>query len=138
EFDDASCLQSTARGGCQRPYLANQYLRGRFEVVNPSQVRGLTLSLDYPGGAVVYPNGKALTRKNLPAAAIGPDTLADKYPLEAFVTASGDLLAEDGTYTGDGRKAGKPDAESRRRIDARVRSIQNFAIPPAALRKGVN
>ncbi len=101
-------------------------------------MRGLTLSLEYRGGAVVYLNGKELTRKNLPAGAITDATLADKYPLEAFVAASGDLLAEEGTYIGDGRKAGKPDADSRKRIDARLRTIQNFAIAPASLRKGVN
>ena len=138
DFNDASWFQSTARGGCQTPYLANQYLRGKFEVTNPAQVRGLTLSLDYHGGAVVYLNGKELTRKNLPAGAIGENTLADKYPLEAFVTASGDLLAEESTYIADGRKAGRPDAESQKRIDSRVRSIKDFPIPSAALRKGVN
>ena len=138
DFDDSNWQQTTAVGGCLTTYLASQHLRGRFEVTNPAQVRGLTLSLEFQGGAIVYLNGKELTRKNVPAGAITDATLADKYPLEAFIAASGDLLAEESTYIADGRKAGRPDADSQKRIDARIRSIKDFPIPTAALRKGAN
>jgi glycosyl hydrolase family 123 len=137
-FDDTSWLETPYRGGCQTPYLARQCVRGKFTVTNPSQVRGLSLSVAFHGGAVVYLNGKELTRGGLPAGAITPDTLAEGYPLDAHVTASGDLIADRATYTARGRRAGKPDADTRQRMASRVRRISDFAIPQAALRKGVN
>jgi len=138
EFDDSAWLHTMARGGCQTPYLARQCVRGKFQVTSPAQVRGLTLSVDYHGGAIVYLNGKEIARRNLPAGAVTDKTLADPYPLEVYVTASGDLIADDGTYTGPGRRANPADAESRRRMALRVRSLKDFPIPSAALRQGVN
>jgi len=137
-FDDSHWLRTTARGGCQTPYVARQYVRGRFAVTNPAQVRGLSLTVEYQGGAVVYLNGKELTRGHLPRGPVGEATLAEPYPRDVYVTASGDLIADGGTYTARGRKAGKPDQDSRRRMDARVRRISEFAIPASALRRGIN
>ncbi|NIA20493.1 MAG: hypothetical protein GWP05_00675 [Anaerolineaceae bacterium] len=137
-FDDTSWLETLCRGGCQTPYLARQCVRGKFIVTDPSQVRGLALSVAFHGGAVVYLNGKLLTRRGFPSGAITSETLAEGYPLDAYVTASGDLIADSGTYIARGRRAGKPDADARRRMALRVRHIREFAIPRSAMRKGVN
>ena len=138
EFDDGTWLRTTALGGCQAPYLDRMYLRGRFRVDNPARVRDLKLTLEYHGGAVVYLNGKELARGHLPKGAVTGATLAEGYPLEAYIGPSGDLIAQSGTYIRRGRKAGKPDAESARRTAARVRRIADLAIPRSALCKGVN
>jgi len=138
DFDDAGWLRTMAPGGCQTPYLARQCLRCRFRVTDPTKVQDLRLTLQFHGGAVVCLNGKELTRSHLPNGELGQMALAAGYPLEAFVAPSGDLLVQEGTYTGPGRRAGKPDAESARRIASRVRSIEDFAVPSSALRPGVN
>jgi hypothetical protein len=138
DFDDSVWLRTMAQGACQTPYLARQCLRGRFLVENPAQVSDLRLSLAYHGGAVVYLNGREVARRQLPAQTISEATLAEAYPLEAYVGPSGDLLAQEGTYIGPGRLAGKPTAEASQRIAARARRIQDVAIPSSALRKGVN
>ena len=139
EFDDSTWLRTTACGGCQTPYLANQYLRGKFEVTDLSQVKDLTFTLVYCGGAVVYLNGKELTRKNLPAGQITATTLAEPYGLDSYLAASGDLLVGvHGGYLGPGRLAGPPDEDSRKRIAKRNRTIQDFPIPASTLRRGVN
>jgi hypothetical protein len=138
DFDDSGWLRTMGRGGCQTPYLARQCLRGKFLVADPQKVQDLRLTLRFHGGAVVYLNGRELTRSHLPPGDPADDTLAAPYPLEAFVGPSGDLLAAESTYVAPQKRAGKPDEESARRMAARVRSIQEFAIPRSALRRGVN
>ncbi len=134
DFDDSHWLRTTPQGGCQTPYLARQCLRGRFMVTDPAKVQDLQLTLRYHGGAVVYLNGAELTRCHLPAGA----TLAEAYPLDAYVAASGDLLAQEGTYIGPGKLAPPPDAEAAKRIASRDRLLDHFPIPASALRRGVN
>jgi hypothetical protein len=136
-FDDSLWLRTTTRGGCETPYLARQCVRGRFLVTAPAQAKDLRLSVGYHGGVVVYLNGTELTRQNVAPGPVGENTLAEAYPIEAFVAASGDLLAVESTYIPGGR-TGKPDAESARRMAARRRELQDFSIPPGALRQGVN
>jgi hypothetical protein len=63
------------------PTLATLCLRGRFVVDDPAAVRGLTLSIAYRGGAVVYVNGQEVARRHLPKdGKIAPDAMADDYP----------------------------------------------------------
>ena len=136
-FDDSAWLRTMGRGGLQTPYLARQCLRGRFGVTAPAQVKDLKLSIEYHGGVVVYLNGKELTRQNMPAGPVGDATLAEAYPLEAFVGPTGGLLAVESTYIPGGR-TGKPDAESARRMASRNRRVEDFVVPSSALRQGVN
>ncbi|MBM4038278.1 MAG: hypothetical protein FJ290_07180 [Planctomycetes bacterium] len=134
DFDDSQWLRTMPQGGCQTPYLARQCFRGRFLVADPARVQDLQLTLRYHGGAVVYLNGVELVRHHLPAGA----TLAEGYPLGAYVAASRDLLAQEGTYIGPGRLAPAPDAEAAKRIASRERRLDDFAIPASALRRGTN
>jgi hypothetical protein len=127
-----------AHGGCQTPYLARQCLRGKFQVTDPAKVQDLRLTLRYHGGIVVSLNGKELTRSHVPNGVLRENTLASAYLLEAFVTASGDLLAQEGTYIAPGKHAGKPDPDSAKRIATRIRSLSDWAIPSSALRPGIN
>lgn len=111
-------------------------LRGTFRVDDPAQVKDLRLSLRYYGGVVVYVNGRELCRGHLPEGPLDVDTLADRYPEEAYIRPDGRL------YT----KA--DENKSADRIKVRVREIGNraernqdsrdVAIPASMLRKGVN
>jgi len=138
DFDDSAWLRTMAPGGCQTPYLACQRLRGKFVVTDPAKVHQLRLTLRYRGGAIVYLNGRELTRDHMAPGEPGEATTALAYPPEAFLDPSGNLLAEEGTYIAPGRRAGTPDAEAARRIASRTRTIQDFAVPSSALREGVN
>ena len=136
DFDDGAW--SRLRG----PFLIGKHgayrsapmacLRGKFNVANPARATGLTLSVAYHGGIVVYVNGKELTRRHLPRGKLKPDTPAESYPPEAFIDDEGFLL-----YSG--RYAKKKDlekfAEGARK---RLREIKELKIPAAMLVKGVN
>ena len=60
DFDDVSWARTTSfgnrYGGWQSPSLALQCLRGKFTVADPARASGLTLSVSYRGGIVVYLN----------------------------------------------------------------------------------
>jgi len=60
-------------------------MRGRYRVTDPSRAKGLTLSLDYRGGAVVYVNGREVKRQHLPAGPLTIETPAEAYPKEAYL-----------------------------------------------------
>lgn len=72
--------------------LAMINLRGRFKVRNPEAVESLTLELAYRGGAAVYLNGHEITRRHLPGGELGPEVLAEAYPLSAWQTPKGGEL----------------------------------------------
>ncbi len=93
-------------------------LRGKFEVKDPTQVKTCRLGLDYWGGVVVYLNGKEVVRRNLPGAQSDLLTLAEDYPKESFFTPKG-------AFASGHENASK-------------RSLQDYAIPTALLRRGVN
>jgi hypothetical protein len=111
------------------PPLALLCLRGRFAVADPAQVKGLTLSLVFRGGAVVYVNGREIARAFLPKdGPISADTLAHDYPPEAFNKADGlPIRAEFSDPKNN------PD-----RVAKRIRRIEDLAIDPKVLRAGVN
>ncbi len=108
DFDDGGWLRAPARVVNDTPFLARLSLRGTFMVNDPGQVEDLLLQLAYCGGVRVTLNGHEIGRQHLPAGAITPQTLAEEYPLEAFVTAKGEL----NTYRGRGAE------------DQRVRTLE--------------
>jgi len=126
DFDDSGWLRGTALLAPTTPYQARLCLRGRFTVSDPAKVRGLKLAAVYHGGAVVYLNGKELTRANMAA---GSDELAEDYPAEAFRTPQGGLLTFEAA-----RRTLRPDDPRRRQIGREL----DVAIPSRLLRRGVN
>jgi hypothetical protein len=115
--------------GSPGPSMALQCLRGRFKVEDPAKVQGMTLALEYRGGAVVYLNGKELARGHLPKEGkIEPLALAEDYPTEAFLRPDGQLIMSEfsnpKTY--------------RDRVEKRIRKLEAIAIKSEDLRKGIN
>jgi hypothetical protein len=123
-------------------------LRGTFEVTDPAKVTDLQLTLGYFGGAVVYVNGVELQRGHLPAGRLTFDSLATRYPDEAYLltgdTTNKTIRGYAGSwiygYWGDvrihtnmlnGMKVW------RRELPAKGAS-DGVAVPAATLRKGVN
>lgn len=129
DYDDSRWARMPALRAMRTPYLSRLYLRGRFAVDNPAQVKDLTLSVDFYGGAIVYVNGKEVAREGLPAGK-SPE-LAQSYPLEAF-TSDGKLV------TGESFSRGLKEPERQRLREARTRRIHKVAVPKDLLRKGVN
>ena len=109
------------------PYLSHLATRDRFLVADPSKVKGLTLSVGYRGGVVVYLNGKEVARRHMPPGEVTPETLATDYPVEAFATPDGGPLT--------GYKEIKP---HRDRVEMHNRELADVKIPGTLLRKGVN
>ena len=66
-FDDSDWPRGTAVRAIRSPYLERLCLRGKFTVTDPAKVKGLSVSVDYHGGAVVYVNGQEIGRQNLAA-----------------------------------------------------------------------
>jgi hypothetical protein len=148
EFEDVGWFRGTIPWMIKSPWLSHLSLRGRFMVSDPGQVQGLALSLEYHGGVVVYVNGQEAFRRNLPEGPVTPDTLAEAYPKEAFVTETGEPLFPEGMEINPPKvprgsnwgvsKTRKPSEESARRIGLWRRSADNVPIPSNLLRKGVN
>jgi hypothetical protein len=101
------------------------FLRGKFEVKDPAQVKSCSLSLDYWGGVVVYVNGKEAVRGHVTGDKPDSLALADDYPVEAFTTPQGKLL-------------GIADDKNKERLALRDRNLREVSIPSALLRKGMN
>jgi len=99
--------------------------RARFEVTDPSKAGQLRLSVTYVGGLAVFLNGKELTRRHLPEGKLGPETLAEKYPDDLYITA-------DGKYMQHYNK------RDNKRFARRYRQLENFVVPASALKKGLN
>jgi len=127
EFADGTWLRGTARTFAHTPYLANLYMRARFEVTDPGQAKDLKLSVAYYGGVIVYVNGREVARSHLPEGVRGPTALAEGYPVEAFVTEKGELVPHG--WAAERHKAA---------MAARERTLADVVIPAEALRKGVN
>lgn len=115
------------------PALALVSMRGKFHVTDPAAVKALRLSASFRGGVAVYVNGKEVTRAHLPVGVrLTPETLAEEYPLEAYVKRDGSLLAC-GVNPKDPEKE-----ENHRRSQLRLRHITDVAVGPGVLRKGAN
>ena len=104
------------------------FLRGKFRVDDPAEVKDLRLSLRYFGGVAVYVNGQELCRGHLPQGPLDLDTPAERYPEEAYVRPDGQIYQ---------RKDEKQFAD---RVNVRIRelSANGVPIPASMLRKGVN
>lgn len=63
-------------GGDADNKFITTYFRKSFAVANPADFNGLTLDILRDDGAVVYLNGTELYRNNMPAGAVGYQTLA--------------------------------------------------------------
>jgi hypothetical protein len=123
-----------------RAELHGVYLRGKFRVKDPSRVMMMKVMLRYTGGAVVYVNGKELQRGHLPEGKLGPDVLAEPYPLRHYLRPDGKLLHE----LSDRKMDHVSHKEWEGRFRGRVREIPPngwltaVAVPNKLLRKGVN
>jgi len=136
EFDDSTWLRGTARKTCRTPYLARLCMRGRFTVTDPAKVRGLSVSVEYHGGAIVSVNGREIGRRHLPAGAPDETALAEEYPKEAYVYDDGSWVGPpEGSY--GTRRKNKQDEEYRRRMGLHIRTM-TVDIPRKLLHKGLN
>jgi hypothetical protein len=126
-FADDAWLRGSAQTGPRTPYASNLYLRAKFEVTEPEQVKDLKLSVTYHGGAIVYLNGQEIARGNLAKDAKEANAVAESYPSSVFVLDSGEVVVDYWGYKGP-----------KEAITGRQRSLTDVAIPAAALRKGVN
>jgi len=126
-FPDGGWLRGGARATARTPYVSTIYLRGKFEVTDPAQVKDLRLSVAYYGGVIVRLNGEEIARGHLPKDAGGPAALADGYPPSAFVTDKGEILPSGYTIQ-----------QYKDALAARERRLEAVAIPAKSLRKGVN
>ncbi len=127
-FDDRHWVRMPLLGGMRSPFVVRQHVRGRFRVTDPARVQGLTLSLSYFGGVVVYLNGQELTRAHVGDGELRLDDVADDYPADAFVT-------DDGSATQVSRV--RDGAQRQRILDDWRRSVE-IEIPSAMLEPGTN
>ena len=127
KFDDESWLRGKATLGSHSPYVSNLYLRGRFEVTDPSAVKDLKVSVAYHGGAIVTINGHEIARGELAKDAKGPNMIADAYPKKVFVLDNGEIVLDFWGYKGP-----------KENVADRVRNITDVAVPAEYLHKGVN
>jgi hypothetical protein len=119
-------------------------LRSTFRVTDPAQVKDLKLDLGYFGGAVVYINGVELQRGHLPEGKIGFDTLATRYPDEAYIVPENKIRSYAGMwiygYYNDMRV--KPYMLEGMKVWTRALppkgAPDGVIIPSSMLRKGVN
>ncbi len=110
-------------------------LRGKFAVEDPTLVRGLSVSLRYRGGFVLYLNGREVARQDVPDAALTHQTPAKAYPDEAFIDLEGQPIP--GSYHSQKRiAAGEEDLTQR--LAARNRTLEDLILPAELLRQGTN
>jgi len=131
EFDDSAWLATPGplvHNGVRRD-LALVCLRGRFEVADPPKA-GLSLSLAYRGGAVVYLNGREIGRGSLLAGAVKPETPAEDYPKDLYLDKDGSLLS---VVPGTDRNP-NPNKDL---LEQRKRKL-TVKVPADGLQKGVN
>lgn len=105
--------------------------RAKFMVDDPAKVGDLRLALAYVGGVAVFVNGKEVTREHLPDGELRPDTLAEQYPDDLYITADGKSMQ----HVTEHWKAYKRDEE---RFDRRYRHRKDVVIPASMLQEGLN
>jgi hypothetical protein len=128
DFDDSSWARHRGPLKAASSGMGLICLRGRFEVTDPEEAKGLELAASFTAGAVIYLNGKELVRKGLPEGKIEFDAPADDLPKEAYLDPDGNLY-----------RIGWGDEEKfKDRLRARVREVRSVPIPASMLRKGVN
>jgi Glycoside hydrolase 123, catalytic domain/Glycoside hydrolase 123 N-terminal domain len=126
-FADETWLRGNALTGPRTPYASNLYLRAKFEVTDPAQVRDLKLSVTYHGGVIVYVNGQEIARGHLAKDAQDATAVAESYPSSVFVLDNGEIVLDYWGYKGP-----------KEAVTGRRRKLTDVAVPASALRKGVN
>lgn len=104
-------------------------VRGKFAVTNPEQVKGLTVSVIYRGGVVVYLNGKEIARAHLRSGALDAETPGDAYPIDCWVKPDGKSVIS--------LSGGEPE-KFKERCEMRIRRLENITVSGRLLRRGVN
>ena len=135
DFDDADWWRTAApvfgEYGFRQPQtLALLCLRAAFAVDDPDAVSELHFSATFRGGAALYVNGREIARAHLPGGKLTPDTPADDYPRDVFLTPEGARIGPTGEHPGS-RAIGD-------RLAGRLRRITGVAVPAGALRPGKN
>ncbi len=110
-------------------------LRGKFGVSDPAPVKELKLSLAYRGGVVVYLNGTEVARAHLSGAKINPETLAEVYPKEAYLTCEGIALP---AVRFINERTLPLVEQHKQRYELRLRRLMDVRLPISLLRKGTN
>ena len=67
DFDDWYWNRGPVTLACKTAMLAKVCLRGKFTVTDSAAVKGLSLSVGYRGGLIVYVNGKEVKREHIEA-----------------------------------------------------------------------
>ncbi|NLX58807.1 MAG: hypothetical protein GXY74_06935 [Phycisphaerae bacterium] len=126
-YADHAWLRGKAHAAPGTPYASNLYLRARFEVADPAQVKDLKLSVTYHGGAIVYVNGQEIARGHLAKGADEATAVAESYPKNAFVLDNGEIILDNWAYKGP-----------KENLRVRDRELTDVPVPASLLRKGVN
>jgi len=129
---------TTERNG----WLRGVYLRFRFEVPDPATAGAVTLGADYIGGLRAFVNGEEIARGHLPAGELEAETMAEDYPLEAYVVPLAELSEKEKarykSWGGFTTSADEVTPVGSRLYKVRNRTIDSLAIPQALIRKGTN
>ncbi|KKL72640.1 hypothetical protein LCGC14_2082890, partial [marine sediment metagenome] len=107
-------------------------MRNKFQVTELSKAEGLTLSVAYKGGIVVYLNGEEIARSDMPEGELGPYTPAAPYDKAVWMRSDGHGMK------GSGYRRYLKKIESDSSAPRRVRKMTGFKIPADKLRKGRN
>ncbi len=107
-------------------------MRGRFRVDDPARADGLTLSIAYKGGVVVYLNGREMGRSDMPEGPVGPYTCAVPYDKAVWMRSDGHGMK------GSDYSRYLKSIESDPTAPRRIRNLTGLKIPADALRKGQN
>jgi len=143
DFDDGDWPRQIGPMGLAYSSLFTICLRGKFEVVDPSKIEALNLRLEYQGGAVAWLNGTEVGRNHLPPGKLGPEILAQDYPLDAYVDSQGRLMnPSSGCFTFINLDATEfaarnkdPGLQARYKLRTRELAVK---VPVELLQKGVN
>jgi hypothetical protein len=150
DFDDSGwgryqtdnlCELAGGYGGSADPrsgWRTRLCLRACFGVSGSAAGEDLILEIAYLGGVVVYLNSREVARSHVSAGNLDGFSLAEPYPLEAYVTEDGTTplpTMRGGTHTGFPFRT--PDPKWKDRYEKRVRHAR-LRLPKEALVKGRN
>jgi hypothetical protein len=117
-----------AGGGPGSPVLRQLTLRGKFKVTDPAVVKRLALNLVFRGGAIIYLNGKEVTRAFMPAGKAERGPPSEIYPEAAYLKPDGSPW-----HWYNDRKTMVTDCHP-----LRLRKLTGVEVPAALLRQGIN